>query len=49
MGEGGVTLDLSEVTSAISAAGTDIATVGTAIIGVAAVVFAFRWIKAAFF
>lgn len=48
MGEG-ASLNLSEVTSAITAAGGDIATVGTAIIGVAAVVFAFRWIKAAFF
>lgn len=42
-------MDLSEVTTAITAAGADIGTVGTAIIGVAAVVFAFRWIKAAFF
>lgn len=46
--EGG-SLDLTAVTAAIDAAGTDIATVGTAIIAVAAVVFAFRWIKAAFF
>lgn len=42
-------MDLTEVQAAIDAAGTDIATVGVAIIGVAAVVFAFRWIKAAFF
>lgn len=42
-------MDLTEVTAAIEAASGDIATVGTAIIGVAAVVFAFRWIKAAFF
>lgn len=42
-------MDLTPVTTAIDAAGTDIQTVGIAIIGVAAVVFAFRWIKAAFF
>ena len=42
-------MDVTEVTTAITAAGSDIATVGTAIIGVAAVVFAFRWIKASFF
>ncbi len=42
-------MDLTEVEAAITAASGDIATVGTAIIGVAAVVFAFRWIKAAFF
>lgn len=42
-------MDVTEVTAAIADAGTDIATVGTAIIGVAAVVFAFRWIKASFF
>lgn len=42
-------MDLTAVTTAITDAGTDIATVGVAIIGVAATVFAFRWIKAAFF
>lgn len=42
-------MDLTAVQTAITGASTDIATVGTAIIGVAAVVFAFRWIKAAFF
>lgn len=42
-------MDLTTVTAAIDQAGTDITTVGVAIIGVAAVVFAFRWIKAAFF
>lgn len=42
-------MDLTTVEAAITAAGTDIQTVGVAIIGVAAVVFAFRWIKAAFF
>lgn len=42
-------MDLTSVTTAITGAGTDITTVGTAIIGVAALVFAFRWIKAAFF
>lgn len=42
-------MDLTSTTAAIAAAGTDIETVGIAIIGVAAVVFAFRWIKAAFF
>lgn len=42
-------MDLTEVQAAITAASADIATVGVAIIGVAAVVFAFRWIKAAFF
>lgn len=42
-------MDMTEVVAAIDAAGTDISTVGVAIIGVAAIVFAFRWIKAAFF
>lgn len=42
-------MDMTETLAAIEAAGTDIATVGVAIIGVAAIVFAFRWIKAAFF
>jgi len=42
-------MDLTAVTAAIPAAGSDITTVGTAIIGVAATVFAFRWVKAAFF
>ena len=42
-------MDLTEVEAAIASASTDIATVGVAIIGVAAVVFAFRWIKASFF
>lgn len=42
-------MDLTAVQTAIGQASADITTVGTAIIGVAAVVFAFRWIKAAFF
>ena len=42
-------MDLTAVQTAITAAGTDIQAVGVAIIGVAAVVFAFRWIKASFF
>lgn len=42
-------MDLTAVSAAIASASADIETVGLAIIGVAAVVFAFRWIKAAFF
>lgn len=42
-------MDLAAIETAITAAKTDITTVGVAIIGVAAAVFAFRWIKAAFF
>lgn len=42
-------MDLTAVTAAVTAAGNDIKTVGVAIIGVAAVVFAYRWIKASFF
>lgn len=42
-------MDLTAVTAAITDAGDDIATIGVAILGVAAVVFAFRWIKASFF
>lgn len=42
-------MDVTAVTAAVGAAGGDIVTVGTAIIAVAATVFAFRWIKAAFF
>ena len=42
-------MGLTAVTAAITSAQTDITTVGVAIIGVAAVVFAFRWIKASFF
>ena len=42
-------MDVSGVVDAVTSAGADITTVGMAIIGVAAVVFAFRWIKAAFF
>jgi len=42
-------MDLTTIQAAIAAAGDDITTVGMAIIGVAAVVFAFKWIKAAFF
>jgi len=40
---------LTAVEAALETAGTNIETVGVAIIGVAAVVFAFRWIKASFF
>jgi hypothetical protein len=42
-------MDTTAALAAIADASTDIAAVGTAIIGVAAVVFAFRWIKASFF
>lgn len=42
-------MDTTQVVAAIETAGSDIGTIGLAIIGVAAVVFAFRWIKAAFF
>lgn len=42
-------MDTTAALAAIADASTDITAVGTAIIGVAAVVFAFRWIKAAFF
>lgn len=42
-------LDIAGVVTAIEGASADITTVGGAIIAVAAVVFAFRWIKAAFF
>lgn len=40
---------ITEITGAIQAAQADIVAVGGLIIGVAAVVFAFRWIKAQFF
>jgi len=42
-------MDLTAVEAAIATAGSNIETVGVAIIGVAAIVFAFRWIKASFF
>lgn len=42
-------MDLTAVTAAVTDAGDSIETVGLAIIGVAAVVFAYRWIKASFF
>lgn len=42
-------MDLTAVTTAIGNAESDIISVGTLIIGVAAAVFAFRWVKAAFF
>lgn len=42
-------MDVTGVVTAVENAGADITTVGMAIIGVAAVVFAFKWIKAAFF
>lgn len=42
-------MDLTSVTAAITAAGTDITTVGTAIIGLAALAMSIRWVKATFF
>lgn len=42
-------MDLTTISATIAAVGDDIETVGLAIIAVAAIVFAFRWIKAAFF
>lgn len=40
---------VSDAVSAVQAVGTDIATVGGAIILCAVAVMAFRWIKASFF
>lgn len=40
---------MTEVTAAITAAQSDIVTIGGAIIVVAAAVFAIRWVKAQFF
>lgn len=40
---------ITEVEAAIAAAQADIVTIGSAIIVVAAAVFAIRWIKAQFF
>jgi Zn-dependent alcohol dehydrogenase len=37
------------VTTAITTAGTDIATIGAAILGLAVVAMTFRWLKATFF
>jgi len=42
-------MDLTAVLAEVTAAGDSIESVGLAIIGVAAVVFAYRWIKASFF
>ena len=42
-------MDLTTISAAIDQAGTDISTVGLGIITVAVAVFAFKWIKAAFF
>jgi uncharacterized membrane protein YuzA (DUF378 family) len=42
-------MDLTAVTAAIGDVGTDISTVGTAIIGLAAVAMGIRWVKATFF
>lgn len=42
-------MDLTEVQAAITAAGADIGTVGTAIIGLAALAMGIRWVKATFF
>lgn len=42
-------MDLTSVQTAITAAGTDITTVGLAIIGLAATALSIRWIKATFF
>jgi len=39
----------TEVITAIQAVGTDVASVGAAIILIAVAVMAFRWIKASFF
>jgi len=40
---------LAEVVAAVAAVGTDIGSVGSAIILVAVAVMAFRWVKASFF
>lgn len=37
------------ITSAITAVGTDITTVGVAIIGLAVIALSIRWVKATFF
>lgn len=42
-------MDTTGVLSEITAAGASIEGIGLAIIGVAAIVFTFRWVKAAFF
>jgi hypothetical protein len=39
----------AEVTTAITDAGTDIATIGGAILGLAVVAMTFKWLKASFF
>lgn len=39
----------ADVVTAVALVGTDIKTIGTAIIMVAVAVFAFRWVKASFF
>jgi len=40
---------MTEVVTAVGAIGTDIASVGSAIILIAVAVMAFRWVKASFF
>lgn len=42
-------MELTAVLAAITGAGTDISTVGTAIIGLAALAMSIRWVKATFF
>lgn len=42
-------MDLTAVQAAIADAGADITTVGTAIIGLAALAMSIRWVKAQFF
>lgn len=42
-------MDTAPLVTAVQGVGTDITTVGAAIVLVAAAVMAFRWIKASFF
>jgi len=42
-------IDVTAATAAVSANGTSMTTVGTAIIGLAAISLGIRWIKATFF
>lgn len=39
----------AEVTTAITDAGADIATIGSALIGIAVIAMTFKWLKASFF
>lgn len=42
-------MDTTAAVAAVTAAGTDIGAVGTAIIGLAALALTIRWVKATFF